>query len=299
MFMIIKKPSIDTAVPADPTNLEEFYKIKLVGKRSFNYSLTARELGRLEYRQQFIQNLKGVVMFPSKLNDDAIVNKSMLEKYNPDLVYVNPGKGGAFGDSLGWISFICRLSEASGKTIKLARLATCAENIKKSILDTTGTYEIIGGSATFNLPGGTKGGYREVYSRLFLPAKKLWVPNNSKVVAVQFGKRGLADRRVQNPEDETRMIKALENKGYIVKQMGGSLGDVGCMELAAECEFFVGTCSGMSHLCHSVGTPVHMLTNNRHIERVSAGHVKNARSIFPTIFWQQPEHFIEYVKGNL
>jgi hypothetical protein len=223
----------------------------------------------------------------------------MRLKYDRNLVYSNPGRGGAFGDSLGWISFICRLSEANKFTIKLARLPSTCINIKNSILDTSGTYEIVQSDNVFYLPGGTKGGYREVYSRLFLPAKKLWKENKSKVVAVQFGKRGMSDRRIQKPEDETRIIKALEKKGYIVKPIGGSLGDVGCMELASECEFFVGTCSGMSHLCHSTGTPVHMLTNERSLERVSAGHVKNTRSIYPTVFWQHPNHFIEYVEKCL
>lgn len=278
---------------------EKFYNFKLLKNKSFNYSLSDKELARFEYVQYFIENFKGVVLAPSVSNDDITVNKLMLLRYNPDLVYCNPGRGGAFGDSLGWASFICRLSEASGKTIKLSRLPSTAINIKNNILDTTGNYEVVKTDKIFYLPGATKGGYREVYSRLFLPAKTLWTRKQNKIVSVQFGKRGLSDRRLQDPADETKIIKALEAKGYTVKQLGGELGDVGCMNQAAESEFFVGTCSGMSHLCHSVGTPVHMLTNNRSLERVSAGHVKNTRSDFPTVFWQQPSHFIEYINSTL
>ena len=290
--MIVRQP---VPITDNTENWCDFYKLNISDKQEFNYSLNQKELARFEYKQHFLKNLKGVVLYPSVLNDDATVNAAMKLKYDPSLVYCNPGRGGAFGDSLGWISFICRLSETHQKIIKLSRLPSTCENIKNSILNTTGTYEIVKTNNVFYLPGATKGGYREVYSRLFLPAKKTWKENKNKVVAVQFGKRGQIDRRLQVPEDENRIIKALESKGYTVKQLGGSLGDVGCMELAAECEFFVGTCSGMSHLCHSVGTPVHMLTNNRSLERVSAGHVKNSRSKYPTVFWQQPNHFIEYV----
>jgi len=290
--MIVRKPSLAVT---NISNWNDFYKFSISDKQEFNYSLTPKELARFEYNQYFLKNLKGVVLYPSVANDDASVNLAMKTIYNPNLVYCNPGRGGAFGDSLGWMSFVCRLSEISGKPIKLSRLPSTCENIRKSILDTTGTYEIVKSNNIFFLPGATKGGYREVYSRLFMPAKKLWQANKNKLVAVQFGKRGQMDRRLQDPKDEERIIKALESKGYTIKQLGGTLGDIGCMELAAECEFFVGTCSGMSHLCHSVGTPVHMLTNNRSLERVSAGHVKNSRSIYPTIFWQHPNHFLEYI----
>jgi len=289
--MFIKTPEI--------LKWEEFYKINIVEANSYNYSLNKNELRNFGYNQYFINDLKGVVLTPSSINDDATVNKQLLLKYNPDLVYTNPGKGGAFGDSLGWISFICRLSEASGKKIKLVRLPGTCENIKKNILSTTGEHEIVKTNKIFYLPGGTKGGYREVYSKLYLPSKVPWAATKEKIAGYQFGKRGMGDRRVQDPKDEMRMVKALAAKGYQIKEIGGALGDEGCMKAAAECQFFVGTCSGMSHLCHSVGTPVHMITNLRSLERVSAGHVKNTRSEYPTIFWQHPNHFIEYVEKNL
>jgi hypothetical protein len=294
--MIVKKPQINM----NNEKFEEFYKFKLSSNFSYNYLLTDNELKNFGYVQHPLKNLKGVVLLPKDENTDSSVNKSMLEKYDPSLVYVNPGKGGAFGDSIGWISFVCRLSEASNKKIKLARLPVTCENIYKNILKTSGTYEIVENpSYVFNLSNDVRKGYREVYSRLFLPSKIEWKRNNNKLVAVQFGRRGLTDRLVQDPKDELRIIDALEKKGYTVKHIGGELGDIGCMQLAAECQFFVGTCSGMSHLCHSVGTPVHMLTNKRSLERVSAGHVKNTRCIYPTVFWQHPNHIIEYINNNL
>jgi hypothetical protein len=282
--------------PISPeASISDFYKIKITDKCSGKYRLTDKEATRFGYSQTFLQNLKGVVLMPNSPNNDAAVNSILVGKYDTDLVFTHPGQGGAFGDSFGWISFICRLSEASGKRIKVARLHPKAILLGKELLNTTGVFEEVKTDNVFRLPGGTKGGYREVYSTLFLPAKTQWTFNQSKVVAVQFGKRGLADRRIQNPKDEERIVKALEDKGYTVKQIGGHLSNIECMELAASCQFFVGTCSGMSHLCHSVGTPVHMLTNNRSLERVSAGHVKNVRSPYPTIFWQTPKDFIDYV----
>ena len=131
--MILKKPKES---PQDTWG--DFYKFKLSENNNFKYFLTPKELERFQYSQVFIKDLKGVVLFPSVSNTDVDVNKSMLNTYNPDLICSNPGRGGAFGDSLGWISFICRLSEASGKTIKLARLAQTAINIKNSILNTSG-----------------------------------------------------------------------------------------------------------------------------------------------------------------
>lgn len=289
--MIKKKPE------SPKPSFSDFYKINVTDKCSGDYKLTDIETQRLGYNQVFVQNLKGVILVPNTPNDYVSVNRMLLNKYNTDLVFTHPGRGGAFGDSFGWISFVCRLSEASGKKIKVTRMYSKAINLGKELLNTTGTFENIKTDTFFCLPGGTKGGYREVYSTLFLPTKVQWKFNQSKVVAVQFGHSGQADRRIQDPKDEEKIIKALEDKGYTVKQIGGHLSNIECMELAASCQFFVGTCSGMSHLCHSVGTPVHMLTNNRSLERVSAGHVKNVRSPYPTIFWQTPKDFIDYVNS--
>jgi hypothetical protein len=280
--------------------LEEFYKFKLQPIQNYEYSLTPKELEILDYNQNFIKGFKGVVLKANKYYSDNEFNILFAKKYNCEDVYKHPGRGGAFGDSLGWASFIYRLSEAHKKPIKVFQFLKKCETIKKEILETSGSIQHINCANNLKinyLDGGTKGGYREVYSTLFLPSKFKWAKNNSRKVAFQFGHRGLRDRQIQDPNDEKLIIDTLRKNNFEPIEVGGFLSNEQCAMLISQAQFFVGTCSGMSHLSHSVGTPVHMLTNNRSLERVSVGHVKNSRSIIPTVFWQHPHHFIDFINN--
>jgi hypothetical protein len=282
--------------------VEEFYNCKLIDKNSYDYLLSPSDLKKLGYEQHFIENSKGVVLRSTQYYTDAEINKLLANDFSIDNVYRHPGRGGAFGDSFGWASFIYRLSEAHGnKKIKVTEIHPKCFDMVRDILQTTGQVEVIKkeqDTKVTYLPGGTKGGYRFIYSQLFLPSKFKWQNNKSKKVGYQFGKRGLADRRIQDPQDELLIINTLKEVGYEPIEMGGFLGNEACAKIASEVQFFVGTCSGMSHLCHSVGTPVHMITNLRTLERVSVGHVKNSRSPIPTVFWQHPHHFVEFLKND-
>ena len=262
------------------------------------YKLTDKELDHFGYTQSF-NEFGGVTLKEKMVLNDSQTNAEILKIYNPNLVYINPGVCSGFGDAFGWASFVCRLSEASGRTIKLGRIPPKSKNVIDNLLATSGKYQIVKTDKVVSVRGKLKPHqFREIYSWKFLPTKiASWLPNNNRRVAYQFGHGGATDRHVQDPKDEKRIIETIQAKGYEPVELGGSYGDIECVKRAASCEFFVGTCSGMSHLCHSVGIPTHILTNLRSLERVSAGHVKNTRSPIPTTFWQHPNNFIAFINS--
>jgi hypothetical protein len=263
------------------------------------YKLTEKELMNFGYKQSF-NEFGGVILEEAQKLSEKEINNKMLLHYNPNVVYMNPGVCNGFGDAFGWASFVCRLSEASGKTIKLSKIPVKSKNSIETILQTTGRYQLVKpepNTKIYSVRGSQRSKqFREIYSWLFLPTRIAnWQPNKSRKIAYQFGHGGATDRLIQDINDETRILDAIRSKGYEPIELGGSFGDIECVKRAAMCEFFVGTCSGMSHLCHSVGVPTHIITNLRSLERVSAGHVKNSRSPIPTTFWQHPNNFISFI----
>jgi hypothetical protein len=250
-----------------------------------SYLLTDKELKNFDYIQE-----------KNRLKEDDL-NKLFLSYYDPKKTYINPGKCTGFGDAFGWANFITRMYVASGTPIKISRIPDKTKESLKLLIPSV-PYTVSSDSPSLIRGGDMKKRFREIYSWRFFPTFQTWEPNNNKFVAYQFGHGGQTDRQVQNKEDEKLILETLKNKGYTPIELGGFLTNSGCIENAIKCEFFVGTCSGMSHLCHAIGLPCHILTNLRSLERVAAGHVKNVRrDDTPTTFWQHPHHFIAYIKS--
>lgn len=65
----------------------------------------------------------------------------------------------------------------------------------------------------------------------------------------------------KNPsaEDQQRILQHLRDQGLHVTQLGKHMSVDECVRACAGAVLFVGSCSGMSHLAHSVGVPVYLL----------------------------------------
>jgi hypothetical protein len=115
---------------------------------------------------------------------------------------------------------------------------------KVTIVDARGTHE----------PEG-----EDVWTSPYWPTKDRWFPQKVDVVCYQFD--GISSAADKNPseEDEDRVLRAIYARGYQAVRLSKNLPLRTCMSHLAHSQCFVGCDSGMSHLAHSVGTPVYLV----------------------------------------
>lgn len=89
---------------------------------------------------------------------------------------------------------------------------------------------------------------------------KRWECNASGKVCCQLYPRRLGDTSCANGHVKLFM-EALHSRGYRVIEIGAEIGLAQSIEEASTSEYFVGVDSGMSHVAHSVGLPVHIIRN--------------------------------------
>ena len=238
----------------------------------------------------------------SKISIIDDTNKKIKEKYNKNILYRHPGGNCiAFGDSLCWSSFISRLSLANnGYKIKIHKPSRRFKKIWSTglLVNNGAQYENISDEETVNWYK-ENGLYKkianwpEVYSYKFLPSYITYNINNvdNKKICYQFGKTGNKSRILKEGEELIILSFFIEN-GFTPISLGGHISDEENLKHASTCKFFIGTCSGMSHLCHAVGTPVNIICNDRRISKTKKFHTGNVRG-FDTIFWKNIYDFME------
>lgn len=75
----------------------------------------------------------------------------------------------------------------------------------------------------------------------------------------QFDGESSAREKNPPPEDQTRLMAHLNDLGYAGIRLNSNMSIADCVCALALCDFFVGCDSGMSHIAHSVRTPVYLL----------------------------------------
>jgi Glycosyltransferase family 9 (heptosyltransferase) len=116
--------------------------------------------------------------------------------------------------------------------------------------------------------------WRVAFARLYCRTTATWHGAGSRRIAYQFvpGKEGAKSCKPGQIEQFEPAVRAL---GYTPVRLGAHLGIAGSIKHAAAAELFVGVDSGMSHLCHSVGTPVHLLRNDHPADTIAIMHRGN------------------------
>lgn len=95
-------------------------------------------------------------------------------------------------------------------------------------------------------------------------AKSIWIYNESYIptkvrhkggsgFCYQFDGHSAAHMKNPPPDEMKRLIDWCDANGG--ERIGGGMSLLQCVEIASRSRFFLGVCSGMSHLCHSVGVP--------------------------------------------
>ncbi len=117
--------------------------------------------------------------------------------------------------------------------------------------------------------------WRVAFARLYCQTTARWHGAGGQRIAYQFvpGKEGAKSCKPGQIEQFERGVRAL---GYTPSAIGAHVGIAGSIKRAAGAGLFVGVDSGMSHLCHSVGVPVHLIRNDQPAETIAIMHKGNA-----------------------
>lgn len=213
----------------------------------------------------------------------------LRSKWKSDIIYRNPGCGRAFGDSLAWASFVANLSLAyNGAVIKVVKPKKLFYKCWNEILDTKNArYEAVRNNNYHKMQSWT----RDVYSVPFVPAKILYKPNDvdENLITYQFETKGAWKKKLKDGEEEI-IIKKLNDMGYETRPLGKMNSESDNFKLASTCKMFVGICSGMSHFCHAVGTPVTIITNRKPIPTVKPHHIN-----YDVKYYQTYKEFLENI----
>lgn len=235
-------------------------------------------------------NLPSLEFVQKKEIDEVDINKELAKLYPIDNVYTCSGQYKRFGDQLAWCNLISRLSIGHGKPVKVTNVSFLFKKVFNEILNTRkAKYIEIPDYPDAQRIGGWS---RNVYRWKFLPARITYKPEKvSDIICYQLDSRSKKDKQLQSGEKE-KLIKAIESKGFKAIELGKMNSEKMNMTYASQCKLFVGICSGMSHLCHAVGCPVHVIINER-----SARRTKKYHRAHPTTFHHRAEDFIKFLES--
>ncbi len=96
----------------------------------------------------------------------------------------------------------------------------------------------------------------DVWATNYWPTKETWKPNAGRRVCYQFD--GISSAEDKNPprEDQRRILDFLKRENMEPVRLGSHMTLAAAVHELAEAQMFIGCDSGMSHVAHSVGTPM-------------------------------------------
>lgn len=172
----------------------------------------------------------------------------------------------SLGDCWACVNYLARKSILEDREILLswfvirppgiARPVSAKEKLEEivSVMDTgSARLSLTDKYPTVNIPF-----HCQAHDGPYFPAKRTWKPGGHGRICVQLFNS-------QMPEINPRCLplhvsrgmgELLGSLGREVVPLGSHLTLAECIRLMAESDLFVGMDSGMSHLCHSVGTPM-------------------------------------------
>jgi len=115
--------------------------------------------------------------------------------------------------------------------------------------DSIAVYDRLAGPTSINA----------IWRTPYVNTKIQWKKRNYGRVCYQFDGRSSHQLKNLSKDDE----KLFFDQNYNATRLGGHLSLKECVEVAATSDLFIGVCSGMSHLCHSVGVPVYLIGHKR------------------------------------
>lgn len=184
--------------------------------------------------------------------------------------------GGGFGDMWATVNFLMLKSLAAKETIYLSRWEDAEKVIDRkatlesmiSMLDAPGAQVQVVDEIANTKVGG------EPFQIRYLPTKIRWTRESraSRVVAVQKAGISSANQKNPSPGELAKLVAWAVKTGHTLVPIGLPLTMQESAQILSTCRAFCGPCSGMAHLCHSVGAPCLIL---EYLMKVSFWHGKN------------------------
>lgn len=219
--------------------------------------------------------------------------------FDPTLVYETQSTH--LGDCWASVNWALAESERIGKTIRLSEysdpggfiasgesLGYVGKMIREmeAILDHHGSIEVVRELAQRKIDSDSALGSQ------YLPIRGGWKGRRSKHVACQLGAGGSPQQNL-GPHEGGRIAMALHQHGFTPVKLGKPSSIAESVEAMRECCMFVGIDSGMSHIAHSMGLPVHILKANVPVSWIRWIHGNKAFNLHPTV-----QHFIDFLEEN-
>jgi hypothetical protein len=177
--------------------------------------------------------------------------------------------GPGLGNHWRTINYVLRLSEQDKqpKYYDDSRWGNKAKAIYE-VLDSPGKIIFI--NKNKDIPGKRIIKVSERHNLPYCPTKTKWQPGPYHQICYQFD--GRSERNLKNPQSTDIQRFQLIFKKFKLVKLGGRKTLQEEIEIAAKSDLFVGVCSGMSHLCHSVGIPMFLLKYLDKFDRWHAGN---------------------------
>ena len=183
---------------------------------------------------------------------------------SPNRIYECPNR--TLGDVWAFASYVMR-KNAVATVSRHSAAGDMKQKIKECmpLFDTSNKICIVDNKPNIRL------GYYTIWQNSYLKTKKLWSQNSSKTVCYQFDGISWSETKNISHNDSQSIIDFLKNIGYNVIRLGSHMSIKECVDILAKSEIFVGVDSGMSHIGHSVGTPV-CIVSNANIDWIAQWH---------------------------
>lgn len=102
--------------------------------------------------------------------------------------------------------------------------------------------------------------------------KVSWRPNDSKTVCYQFDGKAHKTKNFVNAEQENEVLDFLFSRGFELRRLGWGMPLQECVRALSEAHFYIGVCSGMTHIAHSVRTPRFLVCNGYGVDGIILNH---------------------------
>ena len=164
--------------------------------------------------------------------------------------------GDHIGDMWAAINYAARQSEQLGTTEYISDENNQRQNLEEimSCLELPVTCRVATSPAspTDNIRG-------KSWEAKYYPTKTKWNGPSSKIICFQFDGRSYASKKNPPDSDIALIEKFAAQQNYTLLKVGKPLSIQQSINIMADSCLFVGVCSGMSHVAHSVGLPVYLL----------------------------------------
>ncbi len=198
-------------------------------------------------------------------------------------IWDTPGTG--FGDIWATLHFLLRKSEAQKQPMFVSRWAG-ETDMKPRMAEMLSVVRVPQGvSVSISDARPTDKLHMNIWDTRYMPTQTTWSPGGD-IATYQFDGRSSADTKNPSPEEVCKFLTWAAGRKLTLVPLGVHFSVAECVRLLARSKFFIGVCSGMSHLAHSVGAPTYLLEYDM---KVAWWHGPN-----PITVCQGVDEFIRY-----